>query len=75
MTTRYTISWTKAARHTGRWLYLDEQGNALLIHHPLRATKFTREEANTILLALWTAGRWAEAGEGSYPHLEEIRNG
>jgi hypothetical protein len=70
---KYIISWTKVARHCNRWLYMAPDGKALLIHHHEHASKFTRDEANDILSALWTHGRWSEAGENSYPQLDEVR--
>lgn len=67
----YTISWQKKSRHAGRWLYLSNEGVALLIYHKEKATRFNQEEVNAILLAMWSAGRWSEAGQGTFPCVSE----
>ena len=67
----YVIGWTKEKRHTKVFLQLGEDGRAIGTKDFDKATRFTREEVNAILLALWNAGRWSEAGEGSYPEFAQ----
>lgn len=69
----YLVSWTKPFRHCKLWLHQNaDDGSISTVHDRLQASRFTREEVNTILMAIQGTKYWNVGGENSYPQIDEV---
>ena len=67
----FKISWQDATGDVQKWLFLNG-GGALLLPRDENATRFTRAEADVVLLALYNSGRWNLGGNTLWPHLTQV---
>lgn len=85
---RFIIGWTKdcgfpgvvslhrapaALPRVARYLFQNEQGETMMLHEHPKATRFTRAEADRVILAFWELGSkaWNAPGGDFFPIVLE----